>query len=172
MPVTTLTPMSCRVQDYVNAWLSARATNLFLVDPTTKKIIENRLVDLPAVAISGKFQHRPAMGYKEITIPGETKADDRVFEIGAVLVMEFDITKLSPELQAIEGKFWLFEVEEGSLLDEVQALSEDLFAKFQINIVIKPAEVKDEDPHHLETSAVSAIFPGVAYCPIIPKKEI
>ena len=165
MPVLLYKSLSVRVQDFANAWLAANKTALFMINPVTKQIIGDQLVDLPIIGFSTKASH--PMGFIE---PGQTASLE--YEAEAVLSLEIDPKTLPKDLQKIEGEFWLFELKNDQLLSVLQPLADALFEVFGVNIVLVPDQVHDEDVQHRATEAVSAAFHGVVYCPIIPKREV
>lgn len=171
MPVILHKPLSVRVQDFVNAWLAANNPALFMINPATKQVVETRVLDMPEIGFSTKSHRKAPMGFPENEPAKEEKEGDRIFDIEAVLLLEFDHQSLPKDLQKIEGEYWLLGIKEEALLTIIQPLAEALFEVFEINIVIKVDEEVDEDPKHLNPEPVNAMFPGVIYCPVIPKKK-
>jgi len=66
------------------------------------------------------------------------------------------------------------ELIESSLLSEIETLAGALSKELGVDIVILPAQLRDEDTQHLEARPVNTQFPSVMMCPIIKpvKKEI
>ncbi|KKU33414.1 hypothetical protein A3K29_05275 [Candidatus Collierbacteria bacterium RIFOXYB2_FULL_46_14] len=108
MPVLTLKPLSCKVQDFINAWKAANGSGLFPIHPQTGKRISDILPDIPNIGLSAKKtpEHRE-MGF--IGSPDDETPNDQeaTYEIQALLNLKVDPEKLPPELKEISGPFWL-----------------------------------------------------------------
>lgn len=170
MPVMIHKSLSVRVQDYINAWLAKNNPTLTMINPATKNAVTTKVTDMPEIGFSTKSHHQAPMGFPEHEPAKEEKEGDRIFEIEAVLLLEFDRQALPADLQKIEGEYWLLGIKEEAMLKVIQPLAEALFEVFQINIVIKIDEEVDEDPKHLDVQPVNPAFPGVVYCPVLPKE--
>ncbi|KKS93511.1 MAG: hypothetical protein UW68_C0006G0009 [Candidatus Collierbacteria bacterium GW2011_GWB1_44_6] len=171
MPVSIVKPISTRVQEYINAWLAVNKKELALVN-TSGDIITTTLTDFPAIGVTTKTHSVEApWGYP---VSHASDADDTAKYLpDAVLYLEFKLEDLPSELQAIETKFWLFEIEGEELLATITSLSEALFDEFGVDIIIRPTKVHDADPTHLEPRPLNPDYPTVLqYCPIIPNKEV
>lgn len=170
-------PDSFKVMDFLGALFANQYPDLFLVEPQPRqpgstdafgRPIGNRLPNIPTIGISILTQtDERELGFLQ-THEKNTVKMSHFYSIDAFLLLEVDPAQVPDDS---EGETWVLQVKELEKISIFQPIAVALAKEFNVNIILTPATMYDDDPAHLRTRPVREDIPGSPLiCPVIIRK--